>query len=75
MKTTLKGRRFQDANDVKEKVTTELNPVPLDTFDNCFVQPVERYKNLYHERRKIKTNLFLSNVFLFLQHQAQNFIV
>jgi hypothetical protein len=31
----LKGRIFHDVKGIKN-VTTELNAVPLDTFDDCF---------------------------------------
>jgi hypothetical protein len=48
VKTTLKGGRFQD---VKKTVTAELNAVPLDTFEDCFVQPFERSYKCNHERR------------------------
>jgi hypothetical protein len=49
--TILKDKRFQDVKDVQKKVTSELNAVSLDTFDNCFVHPLERCNNCYHERR------------------------
>jgi hypothetical protein len=35
-KTTLKGKRFQDAEDIKKNVMTELNTVPLEAFADSF---------------------------------------
>jgi histone-lysine N-methyltransferase SETMAR len=32
VKTALKGNRFQDVEDIKKKVTAELNSVPLEAF-------------------------------------------
>jgi hypothetical protein len=38
VKTALKGRKCQDAEDIKRNVTTNLNAVSLDTFHDCFMQ-------------------------------------
>jgi hypothetical protein len=38
LNTALKQRRFQDTEDVNKNVTVGLNAVPLDTFNDCFVQ-------------------------------------
>jgi hypothetical protein len=35
IKTTLKGKRFQDVENIKKKVTAELNTVPLEAFVDC----------------------------------------
>lgn len=32
MKTTLEGKRFEDGEDIKKNVTTQLNTVPLEAF-------------------------------------------
>jgi hypothetical protein len=32
VKTALKGKRFQDAEGIKENVTIDLNAVPLEAF-------------------------------------------
>jgi hypothetical protein len=36
VKTALKGKRFQDVEDIKSNVTAELNAVPLKAFADCF---------------------------------------
>jgi hypothetical protein len=36
MKTALKGKKFQDAEDIKKNVTAELNAVPMEAFADCF---------------------------------------
>jgi epoxyqueuosine reductase QueG len=36
VKTALKGKRFQDAEDIKKKVKAELNAVSLEAFAECF---------------------------------------
>jgi hypothetical protein len=36
VKTSLKGKRFQDAENIKKKVKAELNTVPLEAFVDCF---------------------------------------
>jgi hypothetical protein len=36
VKTTLKGKRFQDAEAIKKNVTTELNTVPLEVLADFF---------------------------------------
>jgi len=41
-KRVLKRRRFQDVMDIKKNVTTKLNDVLLDIFDDCPVQLLER---------------------------------
>jgi hypothetical protein len=43
MKIAFKGRRFQDVEDVKKNVIPKLNAVPLDAFDDSFVQLLERW--------------------------------
>jgi len=44
IKTILKGRRFHNINDIKMNVTANLNAVPLNTFDDSFVQFSEAVK-------------------------------
>jgi hypothetical protein len=36
VKTALKGKRFQDVEDIKKNVTAELNAVPLEAFAGYF---------------------------------------
>jgi hypothetical protein len=45
VKTVLKGTRSQDMQDIRKNIITELIAVPLDTYSDCFVQLLERYKN------------------------------
>jgi histone-lysine N-methyltransferase SETMAR len=42
MKTVLKGKMFQDVEDIKKNVTAELNAVPLEAFANSFQKRFER---------------------------------
>jgi hypothetical protein len=42
MKTTLNGKRFQDAEHVKKSMTAELNAVPFDAFADCFQNRLEQ---------------------------------
>jgi hypothetical protein len=44
VKTTLKGRRFQGAEDIKNNVNTKVNAAPLHTFNYSFVQIFQRGK-------------------------------
>jgi hypothetical protein len=36
VKTALKGKRFQDAEDINKNVMDELNSIPLEAFANRF---------------------------------------
>jgi hypothetical protein len=40
--TALKGKKFQDAVDIKKNVTVELKAVPLEAFADCFQKLFER---------------------------------
>jgi hypothetical protein len=44
MKTVLKGTRSQDIEVIRKNIVTELIAVPLDTYSDCFVRLLERYK-------------------------------
>jgi hypothetical protein len=44
VKTALKVKRFQDAEDIKKIVTAEPNAVPLEAFAECFQKLFERCK-------------------------------
>jgi hypothetical protein len=44
VKTVLKGTRSQDIEDIRKNIFTELIAVPLDTYSDCFVHLLERYK-------------------------------
>jgi hypothetical protein len=41
-KTALKGKRFQDVEDIKKNVKAERNAVPLEAFADCFKKLFER---------------------------------
>jgi histone-lysine N-methyltransferase SETMAR len=41
VKTALKGKRFQDVENIKKNVTAELSAVPLEAFADCFHKPFE----------------------------------
>jgi hypothetical protein len=43
MKTALKGERFQDVEDIKINVTTELNAVHLEAFADCSQKLFKRF--------------------------------
>jgi hypothetical protein len=36
VKTDLKGKRFQDVQNIEKNVTAELSAVPLEPFADCF---------------------------------------
>jgi hypothetical protein len=42
VKTALKGKRFQDVEDVKKTMTAELNAVSLEAFVDCFQKLFQR---------------------------------
>jgi hypothetical protein len=42
VKTALKGKRFQNVEDIKKNVTAELNAVPLEAFADSFQKLFER---------------------------------
>jgi hypothetical protein len=44
VKTTLKGKRFLDIEDIRKYVPIVLNAALFDAFDDCFVQLTERCK-------------------------------
>jgi hypothetical protein len=46
MKTTLKGRRFHNINDIKTNTTANLNAFLLNTINDSFVQFSERSKKI-----------------------------
>jgi hypothetical protein len=43
MKTDLKGKRLQDAEDIEKIMTAELNAVPLEAFVGCFRKLLKRF--------------------------------
>jgi hypothetical protein len=53
VKTALKGKRFQDVEDIKKNVTAELNAVLLGAFAGCFQKPFERCEKMYSSRRRL----------------------
>jgi histone-lysine N-methyltransferase SETMAR len=36
VKTALKGKRFEDVEDIKKNVTAEMNAIPLGAISDCF---------------------------------------
>jgi hypothetical protein len=42
-KIALKGKKFQDAEDIKENVTTELQAVLLEVIAGCFQKLFQRF--------------------------------
>jgi hypothetical protein len=64
VKTVLKGRRFQDIEDIKKTNTsTKLNTVPLYTFSNCCVRLWWRHKKVCYSQGRLlwrKTEQFFS---------------
>jgi hypothetical protein len=43
VKTALRGRKFADIKDIRKNIALTINSVPLDTFNDCFVEFLERY--------------------------------
>jgi hypothetical protein len=76
-KTTLKGKRFHNAEDIKKNVTTKLNVVPLKTSDNCFQNflnnPTHVFKYVEITLNRNKT-IFYFLVFFLFSLQSGNFI-
>jgi len=63
VKTVLKGTRSQDIHDIGKNIVTELIAVPLDTYSDCFVYLLERYKKYIAvtiHYLKEKSNIFLN---------------
>jgi transposase len=42
MKIALKGKRFQDVEDIKKNVTAKLNALLSETFSDCFQKRFKR---------------------------------
>jgi hypothetical protein len=42
VKTVLKGKRFQDVEDITKNVMAKLNSIPLGAFADCFQKLFER---------------------------------
>jgi len=38
LKTVLKGKRFEDIDAIKKNATSTLNTIPKDSFQKCFQQ-------------------------------------
>jgi hypothetical protein len=47
VKTALKGKKFQDAEDIKKNVTAELNAVPLESSADSFKKRFKICKNIF----------------------------
>ena len=43
MKTAPRGRKFADIRDIRKNINLTINSVPLDSFNDCFVEVVERH--------------------------------
>jgi hypothetical protein len=42
VKTSLRGKTFQDFGDIEKDVTAELNPSPFEAFADCFQKLFKR---------------------------------
>jgi hypothetical protein len=42
VKTALKGKTFEDVEDIKKNVMAELNVIPLEAFADCFLKRFEQ---------------------------------
>jgi hypothetical protein len=80
-KTALYGKRFQDDENRKKNVTAELNTVPFEAFGNCFQKLFKRFSTCIHAFKwaeiafsRNKTIFYFIVFFIFLSHQARNFI-
>jgi hypothetical protein len=72
--TALKGKRFQDAEDIKKNVTANLNALPLEAFAEFSKPATQVFKLAEILRIEIK-QLLISVYFLFLfPRQSGNFI-
>jgi hypothetical protein len=38
VKTAFKGRQFQDTEDIKGNIIAKFKAVPLDAFNDCFIE-------------------------------------
>jgi hypothetical protein len=47
VKTALKGKRFQDVEDIKKNVKAELNAISLKAFADCFQKLFEHAANVF----------------------------
>jgi hypothetical protein len=75
VKTTLKGKRFQDAKNIKKNLMLELNAVTLEAFAISLQNLLKRF----NKRVQVGVDYFELKygnlVFLFLfSHQSGNFI-
>jgi hypothetical protein len=77
VKTTLEGKRFQDAEDISGKVKVEINAVPLEIFADYFQKLLNDSTNVF-KLKKItlnRNNRTLSPcIFLPFSHQPGNFV-
>jgi len=44
LKTVLKGKRFEDIDTIKKNVMSTLNTIPKDSFQKCFQQWQDHWK-------------------------------
>jgi hypothetical protein len=78
VKTVLKGKRFQDVEDIKKNVTAELNAVPLEAFADCFQKlfgaatSILKWAEITLNRNK--TNFYLLVFLIPLTHHSENCI-
>jgi hypothetical protein len=47
VKIALKGKRFQDVEDIKKNVMAELNAVSLEAFVDCFQKLFKRHNKCF----------------------------
>ena len=69
VKTAVKGRWFQDTEDIKKKVTAELNAVPTEVFNNWF------WCNLQNNKKKSVTRSRWLEPFRKQIHWTMNFVI
>jgi hypothetical protein len=43
VKTAFRGSKFADIKDIRKNIALTINYFPLDTFNDCFVEDVERH--------------------------------
>jgi hypothetical protein len=72
VKTALKGKRFQDTEDIKENVTAELNAPPLEAFADCFQKFLNYSANVFNwaEVASNRNKIIFDFLFYFVFHTS-----
>lgn len=50
VKKVMKGRRFDDVDDIKTNTTKELQAIPKEDFQKCYLQWQERWRKCIHSQ-------------------------